>query len=733
MADVTETDPRLLENPRRKKPRRVKPYSHNTHKARAKWFENRENWPFREVDMRAFQDEHTRFQSAPAASVVNWQQAGPTNIGGRMTGLAVDPADPDRLIATAAGGGVWASSDAGQSWSALWHQEPTLNVGSVAMDPSDPRVIYVGTGEANLSADSHPGVGVFVSRDGGTSWNLLVDAELAGLPNRIGTLAVDPTDGNHILLGGVSHSPFNPREGLYRSTDAGATWTRVSGISFGRYRCHDIRFGAGQTIFATIDARSILSGVWRSQDGGATWNRLQNGLPSGDQLRRGALAIAPSDPTRLYAQFSTSNGGVQGIYRSDDEGDNWQSIAGSHFDFERQMTYNNTIVVHPTDPDHVLCGGVEIHRTRNGGISWQKRTRWNADIGEDDYAHADQHALVMPANAPGRVYAMNDGGMDFSDDGGTTWANRSDGLEVCMFYDFTVAQSNAGFYGGGMQDQGTNITTSGNIDDHFMISGGDGGWFEIDPGNELHFFTSSQRMRILRFRGNLQPPWADVSPLPPSSSERRNVWMVYIAMDPNDPQRVFTGTSRVFRTDNDGQTWPPVSQSLDGSTITAIEVCRANSDRIYIGTTNGGLFRSVDGGNSWSGDLSGPLLPGRTITRVASHPLDAETVFCTVAGFGHRHLYRSGDGGLTWADAEGGQLPDVPHHAVVVSPNAPDRIFVGHDLGVSASLDAGASWQNISGDLPNQMVVDLSVHQMGNRLFAATYGRSAWSLDLATL
>lgn len=731
MAEVFNADPRLLDNPRRKNLRRSKSFSLSTHKARARWFENRETWPFREIDLSIFHEERTNFEAKSPTLAAPWQQAGPTNIGGRMTSLAVDPTDPDRLIAGAAGGGVWTSPDGGRTWSGLWHRQPTLNVGSVAMDPSDPQTVYVGTGEANLSADSHPGVGVFVSRDGGASWSVLAEAETNGLPTRIGTIVVDPADPDHILLGGVSHSSFAAREGLYRSTDGGNTWARVNGIATGRYRCHEIRFGAGQTIFATISGGGILSGIWRSRNGGANWEHLDNGLPTGDQLHRGSVAVAPSDQDRVYVQFSTSDGGVRGIFRSDDEGDSWQSIGGSHFEFERQMTYNNTIVVHPTDPDHVLCAGVEIHRTTNGGTTWQKRTRWNADIGEVDYAHADQHAFVMPAGAVGRIYAMNDGGMDVSEDGGTTWENRSNGLEVCMFYDFTIAQSDVNFYGGGMQDQGTNVTTTGSVDNHFMINGGDGGWFEIDPGNPMHFFSSSQWMRILRFRGDLQPPWADVSPLSPNSPERRGVWMVYIVMDPNDPQRVFTGTSRVFRTEDDADTWPAVSGSLDGSMITSIEVCQADSNRVYVGTTNGGIFRSIDGGDTWSGDLSGAALPGRSVTRIASNPTDANTVFCTVAGFGHRHLFRSDNGGLLWVDGEGGQLPNVPHHAVAISRTRPDHMFVAHDFGVSASFDAGMTWQNITGDLPNQMVVDLAIHQANDLLFAATYGRSAWVLDIS--
>lgn len=703
-----------------------------THKDRAEWYRARASWPFREMSGETLAEERIRVAEGDDVSglQVTWDFAGPSNIGGRMTAIVVHPNDSDRLLAGAAGGGVWRSSDGGRNWDSLWHQEPTLNIGSLAMDSNNPDTVYCGTGEANLSADSHPGVGVFVTRDGGDTWTLLAPAATSGIPNRIGTIAVNPFDSNHLILGGVSHATNDVREGMYNSRDGGLTWTRDQGISTGRYRCHQLVFdptGEG-TVYSTISANGFLSGIWRSDDAGASWIQLDSGLPDPTQIRRGSVALAPSNPDRLYLQLAGRNGQVLGVYRSDNRGDTWERISGNHFRNERQMTYNNTIVVHPSNPDIVLCGGVDIHRTINGGMTWRRMTDWAADRGDSNYAHADQHILVMPDANPGRVYAGNDGGIDLSDDSGQNWTNRSDDLAVTMYYDLEVAQSDSNMYGGGCQDNGTNITTSGGTNDHFMISGGDGGWISIDPNDALHLYASSQRMRILRHRPG--DGWADVSPLSRNNPERKRMWMVIIAIDPNNTDRVFTGTNRVWRTDNDGDSWSAVSSNLDNSDITAIEISRADSSWVFVGTENGGIFRSTDGGDTWSGDLSGPSLPGRVISRIRTGPRNANTVIATVGGHGHGHIYRSHDGGVTWVDIDNGRLPDVPHHSIEISTTNPDHVFVASDVGIYLSRDQGVSWIDISANLPNVMVIDLACHGTNNLLFAATYGRSLWRLDL---
>jgi len=413
-----------------------------------------------------------------------------------------------------------------------------------------------------------------------------------------------------------------------------------------------------------------------------------------------------------------------GVFRTSNGGDKWTDISTNHFKNEGQISYGNTIVIHPTDSDHVICGGVDLHRTRNGGKTWQQITEWDLERTEPKYAHADHHALLMPKAVPGRVYDCNDGGLDVSENGGRTWTNRSNGLSVTMFYDMDVAQSSSLVFGGGAQDNGTVITTTGSSSSFFELLGGDGGWIVFDPKNAGRVYASYYNLHIFRFRGET---CKNVSP-PATADERSSVWMAYITLDPNDRTIVFTGSSRVWRTINDGNNWTPVSPELDGSSISAIEVAPADSKKIYVGTENGGLFRSQDGGHTWSPNLSSSILPGHTITRIETHPEDAQLVYVTVANFGHGHVFRSTDGCVSWEDVDRGQLPDVPHHALLIRSEDPNSLYVGNDAGVFV-LDVNSGlWMNVTMNLPNAMVIDLVYHDHDKALFAATYGRSIWKL-----
>src|SRR5262249_25653145 len=330
------------------------------------------------------------------------------------------------------------------------------------------------------------------------TWHLIAKSAY-GLPPRIGAIAVDPSDSSHLFVGGVSHTypgdpPLVGRAGLYETKDGGKNWKRLDFVSTAEYRCHSVVFNpqSPKIVYATITEQGSENGIWRSTDGGKNWTQLSQGLPPADQFDRTSLAISPSRPAVLYAQAADANGQVLGVFRTDDGGDSWTSAPSKYFhyirkiggrpsEYEVQMTYNNAIAVHPTNTDHVLCGGVELHLSQDGGKTWQTVTFWDHDRGKPDYAHADHHALLMPATTPGRVYDMNDGGMDVSEDGGLTWANRSNGLSASMFYDMDVAQSNANYFGGGCQDNGSPITTTGKPDDFFHVARGDSGVLVFFP------------------------------------------------------------------------------------------------------------------------------------------------------------------------------------------------------------------------------------------------------------
>jgi photosystem II stability/assembly factor-like uncharacterized protein len=730
--------------PKKRRPSGLPAPRTTTHKKRAKWFQTRVAWPYREPSAHWLLGERSRAAAALASETgtAQWELIGPTNVGGRMTSIVCAPKKPDTIWAGAAGGGVWKSDDGGQRWRALWHSQPTLNVGSIAIDPTNPSIVYCGTGEANLSADSYPGLGIFRSVDGGDNWHILAPADATRIPTRIGCVVVDPFDATHLCLGGVTHTAGGS-DGMFVSHDGGLNWGRQIFPGSGPYRCHAVAFHPSirGTLFATISARGAQSGIWKSTNGGSSWKQLNNGFPSTEKIGRTSLAIAPSNPSIIYAISSTNKDGVLGVFRSDNGGGKWTNIAGEHFVKEDQISYGNTIAVHPTDPDHVLCGGIDLHLTRDGGKSWVRATKWDAKRGRPNYAHADHHCLLMPVDQPGLVYDMNDGGMDVSMDGGLTWTNRSNGLAVSMFYDVDVAQSDGRMFGGGLQDNGTNITLVGKIrsdtgtevtlsgrpDEFFEISGGDGGWMIIDPRNSGHLYATSQNMSVSRLRKS--DGWVDVSP-PAHKAETDAVWMAFLEFDPSDSRTVFCGGLRVWRTKDDGNKWLAVSPVLDGSAISAVEIAQANPKMIYIGTENGGIYRSADGGDRWSEDLAGPALPGFTITRLVTHPTNAQIVYATVANFRASHVFRSNDAGKTWTDIDRGALPDVPHYAVVVPRAKPSTVYVCSDAGVHVSTNGGETWKGLTRNLPTVPVVDLVYQETDGTLTAATYGRSIWRLKV---
>ena len=736
------------------KSKKVKRAHRSSHKIRSEWFRDNAAWPMREAPALKLVSERNRIRRMmkPQPLASRWQMAGPTNIGGRMTSVAVHPIDPDIVWAGAAGGGVWHTTDAGLSWSPQWHSEESLNVGALAMDPGNPDILYCGTGEANLSADSYPGVGLYRTVNAGATWELIRRSEPNSIPARISAIAIDPFDSNHILIGGVGHylagqTHTGGTGGLYESLDGGVNWFRYGFISFAEYRCHDIVFHptlAG-TFYVTISEQGSGNGIWHTDDGGDSWTHLTAGLPDAERFNRTSMAIARSNPDRIYALAADNNSRVLGVFRSDNAGEDWLPVHGVSFHYqrqigsnpghvdalERQMTYNNAIAVSPDNPDVVICGGVDLHLSEDAGTTWQNVTLWNASTRSPNYAHADQHALAFAPGDPKRVYTLNDGGMEVSVDGGSTWTNRSEGLAVTMFYDYDVAQSNSNYYGGGAQDNGTPITVQGNDNDHFDITGGDGGWLAFDPQDEDHIYASIYNMNIFRFppRSGNPDHFEDVSPANITDTEKNDMWMVYITIDPTDSDRVFTGTRRVWRTTNDGVSWQPVSQFFQGQ-VSAITISRADTNRIYAGTSHGEIFRSLDGGDTWSDNLASATLPGFKITRIGAHHNHADRLIVTVANFGASHVYRSSDGGTTWQDIDGGVLPDVPHNAIALPLQHIEEVYVANDIGVFQSLDFGDTWTNLTLNLPNVNIVDIVYHNHDNTLTAATYGRSAWKVQV---
>ena len=508
----------------------------------------------------------------------DWRCVGPNNFGGRVTSLAVDPRDPLHVYAGSAAGGVWESFDGGLSWKALWSKQETLNVGSLAIAPRRQTWCIAARVKGTCREIAIRGryLPVFGARQKGWQWIT------SNGSTRVGALAVDPFDSNRIALGSVNltdedfatctivelHELDN---GEFNRTIGDSTV--LGGIPV--FRCHSVVFdhSARGRLYCAIDARGSQSGIWRSDDGGVSWKPLQRGLPPSEMFGRTSLAISPSDPNVLYAFAGDRKNRVLGVFRSDDSGKLWRVISGHHFRNERELGYCNCIAVDPSDPNFLICGGVDLHRSRNGGQTWEQLTEWDLPEANRNYAHADHHAIVIPR--PGLVYDANDGGVDVSEDGGDTWQNRSKGLVISMFYDLDVAASERDVFGGGVQDNGSLVHSVGEKPgEFFKVLPGDGGWMLFDPTDPNHIYATSQNMSIHRRVGG--GSFDDVTPFQATDEERQAVWMSFLAMDDSetsaDPRPVFAGSTRVWKTVDDGEHWEPVSEELDGSEITALEV-----------------------------------------------------------------------------------------------------------------------------------------------------------------
>ena len=763
----------------RNKRRKRKEVRFTTQKDRSVWYFERATFPLRDAPPLELEKAWQVLEHQRQPDKHHWEEAGPFNIAGRVTSLVVPANDCGTMIAGTAGGGVWRSRDRGDHWESIWPLSYSHNIGAIAVHPFPPYCLIVATGEANLSADSYPGSGFFISSDGGQNWQPyfespdgrpIPDEMRDTIPRRVGTIAFNPADKTTAAIGSVTFTErmpaglyfISPEEGLQPCT----AWGK------GSYNCYSVVYHPKieGTLFAAIEPRGAMNGIWRSEDNGKTWRQMTRGLPPGDAFRRTTLAISRSEPYTIYALAANRDKGVLGIFRSVNGGNSWRDITGDGFPSERFMSYNSTIAIHPDDSDTVIWGGISLHRTKDGGRTWKRITRRVPNT-RRNHVHEDHHALLMPEGD--LVYSGNDGGVAVSTDGGDTWSDRSQGMATTMFYDVDVAPTSSRIFGGGAQDNGTlvagvNGKRKGDFERAFP---GDGGWIVFDPADAEHVFGSAQDMTIRRHRrGEPWVAWKDKSPSIKqlTQAERSQRDIAVLAIEPaahKRVKRVWAGTHRLWLSEDDGATWKPATDTFDGSAISAIEIAPADPRILFVGTNKGGIFRSLDGGRKWSENLAGGELPRRLVTRIETHPKDVKRVVVTVASTGvarallqrkderfsfrrslverkdtpfqktFSSIFESRDLGRSWKDIDGGMLPNVVFYAALFETRPPHRLFVAGDAGVFVfkKIPNGLQWTPLTGNMPNVVVSDLVYHHKDQLLFAATYGRGIWRLRTDTL
>jgi len=679
--------------------------------------------------------------AGPDDRVAPWSPLGPANIGGRTLCLAIRPDDPDVLFAGSASGGLWKSTTGGvgaAAWQYVDTGYPVLGVSTIAIDPGDPDVMYIGTGEAYDHDDSiggdvvrttrgSYGVGILKSTDGGVSWTPSLDWTYEQ-SRGVWMIQIDPRD-PQVLFAATT-------EGVFKSTNAGGSWTLVHPVVMAMdVRIHPLNPDIVFAAHGNFSSPGV--GIYRSTDGGQTWMRLTTGLPATWSGKAG-LALAPGAPDTVYASIGDVDAG-RGLYKSIDRGDTWVPINPFGYQ-EYQGWYSHYVVVSPFDPQTLFTGGVEIYRSTDGGATLGVRTNWQSvyfgtsppqgPIGGSNYAHADQHFAVWHPTDPNTIYFTSDGGIFKSTDLGATFQSLIGGYQTTQFYNgFSNSGSNPALAMGGLQDnfpviyQGTSAWR--------RVIGGDGTWTAINPTDDATIFASTQYLAVQRSR-NGGNTWTVIAP--PTAADDVTAFAAPYVLAPSRPAVLYAGRTRVYRSGNEGSGWTATNGGLrldGGNPVLALAISRTNDAVVYAGTAplagRARLFRTRNSGALWT-DITG-VLPDRYPSDLAVDPADDRKVYVTFMGFGTSHAFRSTDGGDTWIDIGAG-LPDVPASAVEVDPAHPGVIYLGTDLGVFVSADDGAAWHPFGRGMPQAMVNDLKVFAAGGVLRAATHGNGAWERPL---
>ena len=712
------------------------------------WMFNQRAYPDGYINQKAVHDAWSALKahrkSGNPKSVGNWEMEGPLNIGGRVTDIAISPVNDDQFYIGTPVGGVFRTMDRGETWEPIFDEAGRPSIGSIAIAPSDPNRIYVGTGEGNGSATSGMffGDGVYRSDDAGDTWTSI------GLPasNHFGRIIVDPQNADRVFAAttGVLYGSSSTR-GLYRTLDGGNSWEQVLYLSDST-ACIDVVMHPTNTdtVYAATwerrrrpwirDYGGVTSGVHRSVDGGDTWEVLTNGLPESDEdTGRIGLAISESEPNVIYASYTTNSitNVYDGLYRSDDHGESWElfeydAISNVNASFG---WYFGNVRVNPTDPDEVLVLGQLLYATNNGGSSWN----------QDNQMHVDFHALEYSRNNPEMMLCGNDGGLYISENGGSTWSHFEN-LPITQFYQIEVDEMEPAHVYGGTQDNNTLRTLTGELDDFSPILGGDGFHVNVDPSNNDYVYAEYQWGNLFRSdNGGFDMDYA-INDIP--SSDRTN-WNTPVIISPFNPAVLYYGSNRLYKSVDRGLNWSPISDDLtqgehpSGSssfgTLISIAASANNDDVIYTGSDDGTVSVTFNGGDSWT-DISAGL-PNRYVTGVAIDPEDDMTAYVCLSGFGYLdydpHVFKTSNGGEDWTAISDG-LPNIPVNDILIQPE-PFRIFIATDMAVQYSEDDGATWEVLGDNLPPTIMTHLQYHEPTNSMYIGTFGRSIYSFNLAQI
>ena len=686
---------------------------------------------------------------------LRWRSIGPAR-GGRALAVTGVRGQPEVFYFGGVDGGVWRSNDAGRTWKAIFDSEAIASIGAIAVAPSNPQIIYVGTGEVDMRSDIAYGNGMYKSADGGKTWTHI------GLEDsrQIARILVDPRDPEKVFVAALGHAYGpNSERGVFYSKDGGKNWKRVL-FHDENTGAIDLAFEPGnpKTIFAALlqtrrppwniypPSKGPGTGLYRSKDGGAHWEQLSgHGLPNEGMGRMG-IAFAPSNPRRIYLIADAKEGG---LYRSDDGGENWHRVSEDKRIWGRGW-YFCEVSVDSKDADTVYVPNTGLYRSRDGGTTF---TAIKGAPGGDDY-----HQLWIDADEPQRMILGSDQGAVVTRNGGETWSswyNQATG----QFYHVATDNRFPYWVYGAQQDSGAAATPSRSkyrsLNFHAwrpMEAGDENGYMAPDPLNPETVYGGSVTRQDLRTEQVVQMP-----PGLAQTEKLRRTWTLPLVFSPLDAHVLYFGAQKIFRTANGGDSWqtispdltredPGVPANLDAATaadapagkrrgiVYTIGPSSVQAGEIWAGTDDGLIQLTQDEGKTWSNVTPAELTPWSKVTHIEASHFDAGTAYAAVDRHRledlHAYLYRTRDFGKSWQQASNGIPEGSFLNCVREDPVRKGLLYACTELGVHVSFDDGDTWQSLQLNMPTTSIRDLVVH--GDDLVVATHGRSFWILDDAT-
>lgn len=722
------------------------------------------------------------------ATTSGWTPAGPGNLGGRTRAIVINPQNPNIMYAGSVTGGVWQSTDGGQSWNPQFDSQAVLNIGALAMDPTDSNTLYAGTGEWYTGFQ---GDGIYKTTNAGATW-----LPLASTANNqfyyVNKLVISPNNNQRIYAATWS--------GVWTSGNGGTTWSNILNTNTAYYGCQDLAIRPDMNpdvVFASCSGVAKTTDFQVLQNTNApstTWAQVQTQPGMG----RTSLAIAPSQPATIYALAADYNSaspyylGLLAVFRStagggagtwttqvsntDPNPTNTLLLNNAYTSTSKycnngaapvpangQGNYDNVIAVDPVNPNMVWVGGVDVYRSGDGGMTWGAASLWQVPYGNAQFAHADRHAIQFHPNYDGAanqtMYLGTDGGIfrtdnalaavstgpqgvcltNYTNNNNVNWIDLNNSYSATQFYHGFAYPGGMAYMGGAQDNTVSRGTDLGGLNAWALFSTGDGTAVAIDPADSNHVLESKENLSLNRAidGGTFVPSIAGIT-----EASANFPFVPALAADPNEGNRLFLGgASTLWRSLDGGATWSAAAPVEAASMVTAVAVSPADSNTVIFGTALGFIYSSAsalssDGSSQWSSaQPRGAFVSG--LTYDPSNPQIVYATYSTLkAAASAAHVYKSTDGGVTWSPSDGSSfasIPDVPVFRLLVNPYNSSTLYFGSDLGVFVSTDGGANWGHDPNEFANVIVEELAFDQGPNPnwLFAFTYGRGAWRTPLA--